>query len=167
MHFLRPDFTYITSVRQPIGGFQPQPDVMGVVDQFTNQARLFQMGDTAPASTPMSGLGRPVVRLMGLGRAPRVQLMAPKKTVYIKASAGPIARAWTRLLAWGKGHKAVQLSGLRGPIPYGPRQWIGPQLVPGPSQEMLALLAYAQGMQPSNIGPQNTTVILNRWNRNY
>lgn len=34
-HYVRPDFTYRTSVLQPIVGYQPQADVMAVAANFT------------------------------------------------------------------------------------------------------------------------------------
>jgi len=175
MHFLRPDFTYITSVLQPIGGFSPGQAVMGNVDAFTMQGRGFQAGGTsmplgrAMAPVRFLGLGRAAApRLMGLGKsmAP-VHLMGPKMAqkpvTFIKSSAGPFARLYTRLVAWGKGHRAVQLSGPAGGFfPSGPRPWAAQQVLPGPSQTMLQLVQMAQNYQPQSFAQNNTAAIMQR-----
>ena len=181
MHFVRPDFTYDTSVLQPIGGFEPHAAVMGTVNAFTMQGTNFQAGGLGRSMAPVRFLGlgavypHPVCRSGFVwterGCVPWRQgnlLGGARPVTVIKASASPLARLYTRIVAWGKGHRVVQqqLHGLRGPaggfFPGGPRPWAAQQVLPGPSQQMLQLIQMAQNVQPANFAAQNTAAITQR-----
>lgn len=107
-HFVRPDFTYITGVKQPWGAFDPVNDVMATTNAFTLAPMQFQQG----------GLGRAPIQF--LGSSP-IRLMGP--------TMNKLQMWWARVKArwamWGL-KKRLGL----GFVPYGPKAWAGAHVVP-------------------------------------
>jgi len=131
MMILRPDVTYATGVRQPIGTFQPTADVMANVAQFTLGPQGFQQG--------------------GLNGIIHGGLVGGKVWKSLHLMGGP---SWwqnlkMRFAAW---KTRRQLRGL-GFTPYGPQSWAGGRAVPYADNRRSMLIAMNERHLPSQFQP--------------
>ncbi len=129
-HFVRPDFTYITSVRQPIGGYDPRQDVMAVTGEFTLGPQSFQQG---------AGLSGPPITFLGPSGRPPVSFFGPSSWWQ---------RTKMRFQMW-----KARRAGL-GFAPYGPPAWAGGRAVPMIANREAMLVA----MGAQNIPPQFSAI---------
>ena len=161
-HYVRPDFTYRTSVLQPMGGYVPQQDVMDVANAFTLGPYAFmQGGQTAPGQ----GVAGPSVRLLG---GP-VQFLGwwPPATWGWWATLKAKFAAWKAQRQAASAITAAGTAGVRGLFgftPMGPGAWAGAQAVPGPSQRVGMLIAMQNKGQPAQIALHNDNALMQRWN---
>lgn len=184
-HYVRPDAVYKTSVLQSIVGYQPQQDVMGVAQDFTQGPYAFQQGNVqfapptqsvAPSAVVTSvvaqpGVSGPSVRLLGLGN---VQLLGKPPITFLGAfgatsNIGFFQKLKLRFNAWratkqARAFMAAGMSGLGGLTPYGPQAWAGGRVVPGAAQRMGLLVAMQQANQPQEFAQLNSDALMQRWN---
>lgn len=145
MMIVRPDITYITSVRQPIGGFDPSQDVMATTNAFTMGPMQFMAGGQA-------GLGRAPIQFLG----PRpVQLLGLSFTDRFRALWARIKAKWA---AWGIKKKL----GL-GFTPYGPKAWAGGRAVPMADQRAAMLVAMGFNKLPAQFAAVDSSLIARRF----
>ena len=144
MMILRPDLTYITSFRQPVGTFDPTAAVMATTNAFTMAPMQFQAG------APMAGLGRPPIQF--LGPSP-VRLMGPRNAV---------SRFFTRVRAAFKATMANR-RGLSGFTPYGPRGWAAGHVVPMMDPRQLMFLQMGFSHLPSQFSAIDSSLLAQRY----
>jgi hypothetical protein len=133
-HFVRPDRVYKTGVLTPIGGFQPQADVMAVAQSFT----------LGPAGFMQGGLNG-------------VQFLGPMSWFQRAKLKFQMWRASKNAAAF------KNLGGL-GFTPYGPAMYAAGNVVPMPMQRIGMLLAMQEKDQPPQIAMNNTALIQQRFN---
>lgn len=192
-HYVRPDAVYKTGVIQSIVGYSPQQDVMDVAAAFTQGPYAFQQGSMPVSSAPPGVSGPRVtlmgpVQFLGFGAVQNYGLLQ-RGWLKLKAwfssrnaaafqtatnvqqanpTIAPVQVAQNPYLQYGPSFPGLPvdprgMQGLRGIIPYGPKQWAGQQVVPSNAGRVGMLIAMQEKNQPAEIAQSNSDAIQQRW----